>query len=72
MNADTQMVDLDIHKAVSKYIFYDRYSAIKSHNQRRCDVPGRGLPGPMTQLGPLRGPGLSVGGGSEGSYGLPA
>ena len=31
------MVDLDIHKLVSEYIYYDRYSAIERHNQRRCD-----------------------------------
>ena len=40
------------------------------HN-RSQNVPGRGRPGPTTQIGPLHGPGLSVGGSSKGAYGLP-
>ena len=31
------MVYLEIHIPVSEYIYYDRYSAIEYHNQRRCD-----------------------------------
>ena len=34
-------------------------------------VPGRGHPGPATQLGPLHGTGLSERGANEGFYGLP-
>ena len=34
-------------------------------------VPGRGLPGPETQLGPLYSTSLYEGGGEKGAYGLP-